>query len=338
MTEYGGSTRLPRYDWNTLQPIRNPLLNNDGVVLSGYRSYSRRPIPLDLYTVPRVSQQWPRPLSPLAVDNTLVPVNQNQALVPMQDPNGTIRTIKTPYSQPMEENPLPVVNVNDGVQTTSVQKFDWEERLFENYHIGIHRLIFIIRKFPSLVALIITIWVLFGRNQSANYFSLGDGASTNSTFILDQQEKNQNISVFVTAVVALIGVVFGIRNHGNQNKSAVSQIISRLGSLTLSVVGEITSFVLGLIAIINLAKQTESTTPDCFPKTCFSLNNRIVQSGIQLGLTLLSFILTMVAIFHGIKAIIGILYDRRVARRTQRRKQELASYSNPLVTKGDIYY
>jgi hypothetical protein len=68
------------------------------------------------------------------------------------------------------------------------------------------------------------------------------------------------------------------------------------------------------------------------------LNNRIAQSGIQLGLILLHFILTVVAMFHGIRAVIRILYDRKIAKRTSRRR-ELASYSNALVTaKPDLYY
>lgn len=83
--------------------------------------------------------------------------------------------------------------------------------------------------------------------------------------------------------------------------------------------------------------QDEPVPPDCYPKTCFSHNDRIIQSGIQLGLTLLSFILTVVAIFHGVKAVLQILYDRKVARRAQRKK-ELASYSNPLVSSKDAYF
>ncbi|KAI6191080.1 hypothetical protein M3Y97_00188900 [Aphelenchoides bicaudatus] len=318
MTDYGGTARLPRYDASTLQPIRtrHPLLNDNGIDLSGYRSYSRRPIPLDLYTVPRVSQQWSRPLSPLAAD----PIPS----APLHDPNGTVRTlIKTPHLEPMPEETPPAV-VTEIKNAAPVHKFDWEQRLFENYHIGIHRLVFLVRRFPALVALLTSIWILFGRKQTAN-------------FDLQQQEVNQNISLFTAALVSLIGIIFGVRNHGNLHKSALSQTISRLCSLFMSAVGEITTFVFGLIAIINLGKQDEKTPPDCYPKTCFSLNNRIVQSGVQLGLTLLSFILTAVAIFHGIRAIFQILYDRKVARRTHRRNRELAAYTNPVISK-DIYF
>lgn len=41
-------------------------------------------------------------------------------------------------------------------------KFNWEERLFENHYIGIHRMVFLVRKFPALAGLIISIWILFG--------------------------------------------------------------------------------------------------------------------------------------------------------------------------------
>ncbi|KAI6226718.1 hypothetical protein M3Y95_00650300 [Aphelenchoides besseyi] len=335
MTDYG-STRLPRYDWNTLQPIRQRLPMNGGNSLSGWRSYSRRPIGLDSYAVPRVyPSPWPVAPSPLAVE-TVAP----RAMTPLAiDPHGTVRTLKTPYiTQLPQDAPL-------NLQTTTTQfngapangggtlvatspvppKFDWEERLFENYHVGVHRVIFLVRRFPALAAFIAAIWVYFGRNGAAG-------------FDLLPTEKNQNITVFVTTLASLVGVMLGVRNHSNDHKSAMSQIVFRLSSLFTSLVGEITAIVFGLIAIIKLGKQTEPVLPTCYPEACFSLNDRIVQSGVQLGLTLLSAILTTVSIFHGIQAIVRIFYDRKLERRSVRRTHELATYSNPLATKPEAFY
>ncbi|KAI6206069.1 hypothetical protein M3Y94_00864200 [Aphelenchoides besseyi] len=284
-------------------------------MLSGWRSYSRRPIGLDSYAVPRVyPSPWPVAPSPLAVE-TVAP----RAMTPLAiDPHGTVRTLKTPYiTQLPQDAPL-------NLQTTTTQfngapangggtlvatspvppKFDWEERLFENYHVGVHRVIFLVRRFPALAAFIAAIWVYFGRNGAAG-------------FDLLPTEKNQNITVFVTTLASLVGVMLGVRNHSNDHKSAMSQIVFRLSSLFTSLVGEITAIVFGLIAIIKLGKQTEPVLPTCYPEACFSLNDRIVQSGVQLGLTLLSAILTTVSIFHGIQAIVRIFYDRKLERRSK---------------------
>lgn len=63
--------------------------------------------------MPRASQQWPRPLSPLVVD---APVPS----APIHDPNGTVRTLaKTPHLEVMPEGTPPPV-VNNSAQTTSV--------------------------------------------------------------------------------------------------------------------------------------------------------------------------------------------------------------------------
>jgi hypothetical protein len=43
-------------------------------------------------------------------------------------------------------------------------------------------------------------------------------------FDLSQYEVNQNWSVFVSMAVALLGIIFGVRNHGNQHKSALNQV------------------------------------------------------------------------------------------------------------------
>jgi hypothetical protein len=140
---------------------------------------------------------------------------------------------------------MPYDAANSPVAESSHQKFDWEERLFENYHVGVHRLVFLIRRYPLLATLIMSIWILFGRKETAN-------------FDIGKQESNQNMTIFVTTVASLFGIVLGIRNHGNQHKSALFQIINRLISLSMSLIGEITTFVFGLIAIINLAKQVIS--------------------------------------------------------------------------------
>ncbi|KAI6217659.1 hypothetical protein M3Y99_01755800 [Aphelenchoides fujianensis] len=328
MTDYG-STRLPRYDWNTLQPIRQRLPINGGT-LNGWRSYSRRPLGMDVYNsaVPRVYPSWPIAPSPLAVE----PVAPRPITPLAVDPHGTVRTLKTPYVTPLPVdgtlNGHPTSHFNGtpvGVVATSPApvKFDWEERLFENYHVGVHRVIFLLRKFPALAALIASIWVLYGRHEAAK-------------FQIYTHERNQNLTVFVTTLFSLIGIAFGVRNHANQHKSALSQIVYRLGSLTTSLFGEVTAFIFGLIAIIKLGQIKPTDVDSCNQQECFALDDRIVQSGIQLGLTLLSAILTIISIFHGIRAIWRIFYDRKLQKRAARRN--IATYSNPLATKAEPLY
>jgi len=169
--------------------------------------------------------------------------------------------------------------------------------------------------------------VLFGRRELAG-------------FPLAAREVNQCLCVFVTALLTLLTIAFGIRNHGNSHQAALSQVLYRLAALFLSLIGEIASLTFGLIALIWLAKESEPEVPDCFPQYCFSLHDRLVQSGLLVGLSILALLLTLLVAAHAVRALIHLLYDRRLERRIARRSTgaELASYTNPIAFKRDSYY
>ena len=206
---------------------------------------------------------------------------------------------------------------------------------------------FLLKRFPALVATFLSIWVRYGRDKTAD-------------FALDDQEEKQADWVMAASLLTLGGVVVGQRNHDNSPTRAIQQVkavdrvareaqkwrksgsvghlqsrpvfqtVLRIGALVASFAGELTALVYSIIAIDHLAGENEDAEPDCSPKFCFSLNARKQQSRVQLVLIVVVAVLTLASLLFGVRAILRILKDRKAERRLTRKNLELAAYTNAI--------
>ncbi|CAD5227108.1 unnamed protein product [Bursaphelenchus xylophilus] len=310
---YGTSRErgLPRYDSFTLQPIRPTQYN--GTINNGLKNYSRKPLNIDLYSVPRHSLTRVNPI-------TLEHFDKPTA-------NGTVRSINQ-YSlvgtEPLATLTKPPITVTNLPSNKHAFKWNWAERLYENTNIGMHRYFFLAKRLFALAGLAISTFIFFGRHQNPSLPKEDSGA-----FSLTESEQHLNIVLFVVSCFTLTANLLGTFNHWNDHRRAMSQLWTRLAILGFEVLLEVTLIVFCVAVLISFLKEEAEAGP--VDKTIqFSQSQKLTYVVIESAIGLLSLVFGVAGIYYGIYAIVRLFKDRQAEATTYRLNIEQASFADQL--------
>ena len=114
---------------------------------------------------------------------------------------------------------------------------DWEAILHNIQEIGIHRFLTMIKKFPAIGLILVSIWIVWGRGFNTELKSI---------------EKNMGISGIVGGVITAIGVTLTSQHHSNNKNSAKYQTWRRIIVSMINGLCAVAVIVFGAVALSDL--------------------------------------------------------------------------------------
>lgn len=135
----------------------------------------------------------------------LSPAIHSAALSPALQPSASVA-----LAAPPAINSEPQGQVHRGLLANPEPEDDWTEILHNIPEIGISRFLYLLKKYPAIVLVVIGAWILWGRGWS--------------TTTLQTIEKNLGITGVVAGGVTAAGVIFTSQHHSNDKNAAKSQV------------------------------------------------------------------------------------------------------------------
>ncbi|KAE9550576.1 hypothetical protein FO519_006203 [Halicephalobus sp. NKZ332] len=276
---------LTRYDVNSLRPISRTENPNTMV-------FPRISIPGDPY------------LHDLSVMN-----QRSAALSPIHSPH-----LQPPISVAPAAPPAVIPEshgqVHRGLLAHPEPEDDWSDILHHIPEIGISRFLYILKKYPAIIMIIIGAWTLWGKGWA--------------TDALKDVEKNMGITAIIGGASAAAGVVFTSQHHSNDKNNAKNQTITRMIISAINVILSITIVVFGTVTISNIHGEDEN--PNVLANT-FTLNERTANAGTMIGFGLLTGIFALMSLLFGWQGLSKVRSEEKKVKDVKRRRQ--AAYNNP---------
>lgn len=134
----------------------------------------------------------------------LSPVSQAGPLSPPLQPPVSVAPAAPPAILPEPQG-----QVHKGLLANPEPDEDWSSILHNIPEIGISRFLYLLKKYPSIILIIIGAWILWGRGFDAE---------------LHKVETNMGITGVVSGIITAAGVVFISQHHSNDKDAAKTQV------------------------------------------------------------------------------------------------------------------
>lgn len=185
--------------------------------------------------------------------------------------------------------------------------------LYENEYIGHHRFIYTVNRLPALISVVISLWILYGKMDS------------------DLRKRNETLEAILaltTGLFILAGELYGLHNHNNSHKHAFIQTLARAVHLALKIPLSIATIVFSLLAIYDIKEEDNAAPPTVQGGAMlgYSQNERLTHSAVLLGMSLMVFFLSIIALIYGILATRKLIAD--IKKEKMRKQQALYPAEN----------
>ncbi|CAJ0579833.1 unnamed protein product, partial [Mesorhabditis spiculigera] len=189
--------------------------------------------------------------------------------------------------------------------------------LFRNPALGLQRCAFVLQKFPALVMMFVSAWVLWGRGFEQKRIS---------------NEGSASMFSFVTGAFVLASILFGSADHNNSYTRAkimtnIRHILALVGGLA-----SIAALILSASSIhpLDNEKNAQPTgAPSNVTDPAFDYRDRINNQAVLVGATALVILLSVIALVLG---IIGLTQMEKRLKEEKRRRRNVVSYDNPAIS------
>ncbi|KHN85125.1 hypothetical protein Tcan_10096 [Toxocara canis] len=159
--------------------------------------------------------------------------------------------------------------------------------LYVNDYIGRHRFVYSVVRFPALISIIVSTWILFGKNSPT-----------------DDQWK-MALTAFITGLWIIIGQIYGLHNHNNWHPTAFIQTTFRVLHLCIDIP---LSIAMIIFAVLTLKRVTSGE-----------------RSAVLLSMGLMILCLSSVALVFGIVAWRNLRRDEKIHERHRKSLSEASS-------------
>uniref|UniRef100_A0AC34RQH2 Uncharacterized protein n=1 Tax=Panagrolaimus sp. JU765 TaxID=591449 RepID=A0AC34RQH2_9BILA len=207
-------------------------------------------------------------------------------------------------TDPMRGSIQPALMANPEPET------NWSDVLHNIQEIGISRFLYIIKKYPAVILIVLGAWLVWGRGYQ--------------TELLRDVEKNMGITGMVSGAVAAAGVIFASQHHSYDKNAAVFQTALRMFISVVNGLTAVALIVFATVAVSNVHGEKETKTP---PNPQFSVNERTAIASVMIGVGLLLTIFAVMSLLFGWQALSKINDEDKRIKNIKRRRQA-AAYSN----------
>uniref|UniRef100_A0A914WQZ7 Uncharacterized protein n=1 Tax=Plectus sambesii TaxID=2011161 RepID=A0A914WQZ7_9BILA len=202
---------------------------------------------------------------------------------------------------------------------------DMTEVLFYIPSLGQHRFLYSLNKFPGIITMLLSAWLLWGRGQIGQTW----------------YEEALGITGFVLSLWILLGWLYGLQNHHNVYQRARSYTTVRIVMLCGNIIITLIMLVFAILAIVDLqndidngTNQISTTTPsgtttayDMTPP--YTKSERVTIASVLLGMTIMIMLFSLVSIVYG---AYGLSRLHKFERNLRRHARAHYAYDNRTAT------